>query len=125
MNRINPIYVIIFLVGLLVVLFFKLNGIKNEFSEVKQSYKESLDLATQLSQLKKVYRQKLRLPYSISSKVTQKKIKNGVAISSKNMDIKTLNSLMGKILNGAYKITDLNIKRVSDTEADFYMEIKW
>jgi hypothetical protein len=125
MNRINPIYVIIFLVGLLVVLFFKLNGIKNEFSEVKQSYKESLDLATQLSQLKKVYRQKLRLPYSISSKVTQKKIKNGVAISSKNMDIKTLNLLMGKILNGAYKITDLNIKRVSDTEADFYMEIKW
>jgi len=125
MNRINPIHITILLVSILLISFFVLESKKDELSQIKQSYKESLKLSTELVQLKKVYRQKLRLPSSISSLVTQKKIKNGVAISSKKMKIKTLNSLMGKVLNGAYRITQLNIKRLNDTQVSFYMEIQW
>jgi hypothetical protein len=125
MNRINPIYIIIFLFILLFGAILKLNSAKNELADVQKSYNESLELSTQLSQLKKVYKQKLRLNSYISSKVTQKKIKDGVAISSKHMDIKTLNSLMSKVLNTTYRITQLNIQRLDDTKVSFYMEIKW
>jgi len=125
MNRINPMHIAILLISILVILFVRLESKKDELSQIKQSYKESLKLSTELVQLKKVYRQKLRLPSSLSSLVVQKKIKNGVAISSKKMQMKTLNSLMGKVLNGAYRITQLNIKRLNDTQVSFYMEIQW
>ncbi len=125
MNRVNPIYIAIFLFSILFILLFKLNEIKSELRELKVSYKESLNLSQELSQLKKVYRQKLRLPASISSHITQKKIKNGVSISAEKLDLRTLNSLMSKVLNGAYKITELNVKRLNNTEVTLYMEIKW
>ena len=46
-------------------------------------------------------------------------------ISSQSMDKVALNSLMSKILNGSYNVRSMKIKRLSDTNVNFSMEIQW
>jgi len=46
-------------------------------------------------------------------------------LSSENMNVRSLNFLMSKVLNGTYDISELKIKRLSDEKASFIMEIKW
>jgi regulatory protein YycI of two-component signal transduction system YycFG len=125
MNRINPLYIIFFLVFIFIFISFELLGLRDELSGAKDDYHQALMLSKELSGLKKAYGHKLRLPTSVSSKVKQKKLKNGVSISSKNMDIETLDFIMSKVLNGSYRIKKLKILRIKDNKVNFYMEIKW
>jgi len=135
MNRINPIYLGGLLLVVLMLFIFKLSSAKDELSEVKESYKTTAKLSTELSGLKDVYSQKsktqkalqrvLRLASLRSADLKQKTKKSGVVISSESMDINALNSFMGKMLNGAYNITSLKIKRLSDEKVSLNVEIKW
>ena len=125
MNRINPFYLGFLLIALILFLSFKLNSAKTDLLEVKKAYKESEKLGVELSGLKKAYSKKFKLSSFKSASLVQKKTKKGVIISSKSMDIKVLNSLMGKLLNGTYNITDMKIKKLSDTKVSLHLEIKW
>jgi len=125
MNRINPLYLGGFLIVLLLFFSFKLSHAKSQLAEAKESYKESLKLSTDLSELKKVYKKEPSLRAFKSASIVQTKTKSGVVLSAKSIDIKELNSLMAKLLNGAYNITALKIKKVSDTKASLHLEIKW
>jgi len=125
MNRVNPLYFGGFLIVVLLFFSFKLNIAKSELAEAKESYKESLKLSTSLSELKKVYTKEPRLTAFKSASIVQTKTKSGVNLSAKSINIKELNSLMGKLLNGAYNIEALKIKKISETEASLHLEIKW
>ncbi len=125
MNRINPLYLGLLLVALLIFISLKLSGAKDELLMAKEAYKESAKLSLELSELKKVYTQKLNLSSLNSSDLVKKTTKSGMIISSSSMDIKLLNSLMSKVLNGAYNISELKIKKLSETKVSLYMEIKW
>jgi len=125
MNRINPLYLGGFLIVLLLFFSFKLSNAKADLAEAKESYKESLKLSTSLSELKKVYTKKPRLGAFKSASIVQTKTKSGVILDAKSIDIKELNSLMGKLLNGAYNIDALKIKKLSATKASLHLEIKW
>ena len=125
MNRINPLYLGAFLVFLLLFLSFKLSSSKSELAETKESYKESFKLSSELSGLKNVYTKKINLSSLKSESVVQKNIKSGVILNSKSMSANELNALMGKVLNGAYNITELKIKRLSPTKVSLHLEIKW
>ena len=41
------------------------------------------------------------------------------------MDKNALNTLMGKLLNGAYNITSFKVRKLSPNSVSFDMEIKW
>lgn len=135
MNQINPLHIGALLVVLLAFLLFTLSGIKSELVEEKNLYLESEKLAVELSSLKDVYADKKGIEKSIERLLAQsslksadlklKKNKKSMKISSKSMDEKALNSLMGKILNGSYNITELKIKKLSETKVSLEMEIKW
>ena len=125
MNRINPLYLGLFLIVLLLFVSFKLSSAKNELSEVKEAYKESSKLSTELSSLKKVYSKKVNLSSLRSASVVQKRTKTGVILSSASMSSKELNALMSRVLNGAYNIAELKIKKLSPTKASLHLEIKW
>jgi hypothetical protein len=117
------------------VLFFTLGEIKSEFEDEKALYLESEKLAVELSGLKDVYADKKKTQKSIerllsqsslkSANFTVKKDKKSISVSSKSIDAKVLNSLMGKVLNGSYNVSQLQIKRLSKTKASLEMEIKW
>ena len=125
MNRINPLYIILLLILLFFVALFKLHSAKMQLLESEKSYKKSMQLTVELSGLKDAYSRRFILSPSVKNLVLQRKIKNGLIISSKNIDINSLNILMGKVINGTYNITKLNITRLNDTQASIYMELKW
>jgi len=135
MNQINPLHIGALLGVLLAFLFFTLSGIKSDLIEEKSLYHESEKLALELSGIKAVYADKKKIQKSLERLLAQsslksaslkiKKDKKSIQISSKSMDAKALNSLMSKILNGSYYVSELKIKRVSESKASLKMEIKW
>ena len=135
MNRINPLYVGLFLVLFVVFLAFKLGSVKSDLLGAKEEYAKTSKLAVSLSGLKSTYADKKKLKNSLRrilalSAVRQANIvkdekKSNVKLSSQSMDKKALNVLMGKLLNGSYNITSMKIKRLSKERVSFKMEIKW
>jgi len=135
MNRLNPLHIGLLLIVILLFLSSKLIESKTEFLEAKNSYKETQKVAITLSALKKVYADKQRLKKSLyrilqlsslrSADILKTTKKSEIILSSKSMEKKALNSLMGKILNANFNIKILKIKKLSDKKASLYMEIKW
>ena len=135
MNRINPLHIGALLLVVLLFSLFKLSSAKSDLVEVKAQFKETQELVTKLSGLKSVYADKKSVKKSLSRvlnlsslrsvNIVQKSRKNGVTLSAASMDKNALNSLMGKLLNGAYQINSFKIKKLSDSKVSFEMEIKW
>jgi len=135
MNQLNPLHIGAFLLVLILFLFFKLSGIKEELLQAKQDYKVSKNLAVDLSSLKSVYENKKKTQDALERILRQrslksasfnfKKEKNSIKINSQSIDAQALNSFMGKILNGSYDITLLKIKKLNKTTASLEMEIQW
>lgn len=135
MNQVNPLHIGALLLVVIMFLFFKLSGVKEELVEAKVAFGTSEKLALDLQSLKAVYANKKKTKISINrilaqssiraAKLILKRDKNSILISSASMDTSTLNSLMGKILNGSYNIVFLDIKKLNETKASLKMEIKW
>jgi len=135
MNQLNPLHIGALFLAILAYLFFTLSGAKAELREAKTSYKESEELAITLSSLKETYADKKAIKQALQRVLAQpslkaanldvKETKTSTKISSKSMDTAALNSLMGKILNGSYNVSELKIKKLSETTASASMEIKW
>ncbi|WP_304546060.1 hypothetical protein [Sulfurimonas microaerophilic] len=135
MNQVNPLHIGALLVTVLLFLFFKLNTLKEELLEAKLQYQESKKVAVKLNGLEEVYgdqkkinssiQRVLRQPSLKSAELTQKTTKDSIKITTESMNADALNSLMGKVLNGSYNISALNIKKLGDDKASLEMEIKW
>lgn len=135
MNRINPLYIGLLLVGVLLFLVVQLNSVKSDLSDVKEEYKTTKNMVGELRSLKNVYGNKEKVKKSLkrilnlsslrSAEIKQSSRKSGISISSSNMDKKALDALMGKILNGSYNIEKFKIKKINDEKVSFEMEIKW
>ncbi|QOP43685.1 hypothetical protein FJR45_06855 [Sulfurimonas sediminis] len=135
MNRLNPLYVGIFLLLLLLFFALKLIDAKKELQQEKILYEKTLKVALDTSALKKAFANKekekkeilhiLSNPVLKSSNIKKEITNSGIHISSQNMDIKALNFLMGKILNTTFNITMLKIKRISENKSTLEVKIKW
>ena len=135
MKNVNPLHIIALLFVLLLFLYMQLSGAKNELHEAKDSYKETLALANELSSLNEAYADKEIAKKAIAVILKQHSLKSAnitkiigatsVTLSSQSIDRNALNSLMSKILNGSYNVRSCTIKRLSDSKASFTMEIQW
>lgn len=135
MNRINPIYIAVLLLILLVFLVYKLDATKIELKENEEAYKITKNIALQLTSLKDVYADKQNIKKSLqkilkhpslkSASLDIKFKKSSFVLGSQSMDISKLNLLVGKLLNATFIIESMNVKRVSDTKVELKMEIKW
>ena len=126
MNRINPLYVIILLVMVLIFAFVKLSSVKASMKVAQSEYASTLTLANELSGLKEAYTDEKALKKLLRTLHVEKKFTNSsVKLSSKSLNINELNRVMGKLLNGSYNISAMKIKKLSDDAVNFEMEIKW
>jgi len=135
MNRINPLYIGAVLIGILLLLVIKLNSAKSNLEDIKSEYKETKQMVSQLTSLRNSYGKKEKIKKSLqrvlnlssvkSADIKQVSMKNGLSFSSSSMDKKSLDALMGKLLNGTYNIEKFKIKKLSDEKVSFEMEIKW
>ena len=135
MNQINPLHIGGLILTLLAFLMFQLSGVKSELAEAKSEFAKSEKIAIDLSSLKAVYADKRKTKKALERMLSQSSLRSAgldvrrtkefVKISSPSIDSRVLNSLMGKILNGSYKISQLKIKKLSETKASLLLEIKW
>lgn len=135
MRAINPIYIGLLLVVVLLVSIFSLNSAKSELIESKNKFTEKLEIANELDGLKKSYSKDSSSQKNLKRILSQKALKSAnlnvkfkkgsVSLESKEMDRKSLNFLMTKILNGTYNVTNMKIKKLNDSKASFEMEIQW
>jgi hypothetical protein len=113
----------------------KLNTAREELTDAKESYSQTLVLAQKIKGLKSTYFNKTKVLKSInmllrnatvrSAGISKKVTNSSILLTSKSMNIRSLNFLMGKILNGTYVVSELQIKRLSDKTASLRLEIKW
>jgi len=135
MNRINPIYIVVLLTFVLALVIYKLNTAKSELEENKASFKTTQELARKLVSLKDVYADNAKITQSLqrvlndasirSSGIETKFKATSLSINAQSIDLKTLNLLLGKLLNAAYVVESMKLKSISDTKADLQMEIRW
>lgn len=135
MSRINPIHIAILLIVVLLFMMVQLNSVQKELVDAKLSYKQTKLLADKIKGLKSSYFDKTKVQKSLnrvlrqsmlrSANITKKVTNSSMLLSSENMNVRSLNFLMSKVLNGTYDISELTIKRLSDEKASFTMEIKW
>jgi len=135
MNRINPIYIVVLLTILLSLMIYKLGASKSELEENKESFKTTQAIALKLVSLKDVYADNVKIKQSLQRILNDASLRSAglktkfkataLSISAQSVDLKTLNLLLNKILNGAYIVESMRIKRVSRTKADLQMEIRW
>jgi len=135
MNQLNPLHIGILLLSIVAFAIFKLSSIKTELVEEDIAFKNSEKLAVKLSGLKSVYADKKKIKKSLNrilhsatlshANLNIKESKKSIKIVSKSIDALALNYLMGKILNSAYRISDIKIKKLSEEKASLNLEIKW
>ena len=135
MNRVNPLHIIILLIVLLAFVMLKLNAAKEELVDTKSSYNQTVVLADKIKGLKSSYFNKTKVQRTINkilrsstlraSNITEKVTNSSIFLTSKNMNIHSLNFLLGKILNGNYIVSELEIKQLTDKTASLRLEIKW
>jgi len=135
MNRVNPIHIIALLIVLLLFVMFKLGNAREELADAKASYATTVLLADKIKGLKSNYFNKTKVQKELnkllrrstlrSANIVKKVTHSSMTLSSENMNIRSLNFLLGKILNGTYVVSELKIKRLSDKTAAMRLEIKW
>jgi len=135
MNHINPLNILLFLLSILLIVFVQLNQKEQFYDEVKQSYQETSSLVEKTKRLKQIYRNKQRmskqferiLRSSALRDFTIKKTKTyaGLKINIADINKHALDFLLSKVLNGSYKVTFLEIKKLSSEKASLKMEIQW
>jgi len=135
MNRLNPLYIGIFLLLLLVFSIIKLIDVKKELHEEKNLYEKTLKISLDTSALKKAFANKerekreilhiLSHPILKDANIKKEVTSSGIHISANNMDIKALNYFMGKILNATFNITMLKIRKINENKSTLEVKIKW
>jgi hypothetical protein len=135
MNRLNPLHVGAILIVFVLFFALKLSAAKEELILAKEDYKETALTLDELSSLSSAYLGKEEVKKSLQriltqpslkdAQVTQKLKSNSILLSASSVDKEALNSLMGKLLNGAYDIGSCNIKKLSENKASFEVEIQW
>jgi len=135
MNRINPLHIIVLLCVVILFLFFKNMTLKEEVREEKNAFKESEHLALKLDSYKKMYTDKKHQQKALLRILAQPSLKNSKIVLAKGLKswkitassikVNSLNSLLSKLLNGAYNIKGLKIDRIDAQHAKLYVEIVW
>ncbi len=134
MKQINPLYVAMLLLVLLVLVVVQLNKAKNEQYEAKENLKQTKEMAERIVALKKSWsdasqsnknlQKLLRAPQLKASQIEQKKEGDKVILSSKNMDIAAVNYMVNKLLNGTFVLGAVKIVREENELFSFSVEVR-
>jgi uncharacterized protein YneF (UPF0154 family) len=133
MNQINPFYIILLFVAIIVFLFVKISNFEDKLNDAKNSYQENKKIAIELKEYKDTFKKaKSSFKKEIANKywIKQNNIKliyisNGVKIKAKKLKLEILNRLVSRIFNGIYKIKSFNIETKDNKTASFEMSLQW
>ncbi len=132
MSKINPLYMLIFFILVLVLMVYKTSDMQNKIIDVTQKNVYIEADAKEIGLLKKRWKdQKLMLQRlkkilehkTFASKVTKKEKKRNIYnIKLENLDYRALDSFVNKILNEPITVKKMIIERFSENKASVYLE---
>ncbi len=127
MNRVNPLYLLVAVIVVILFLLFKTVTLHEELRESKSDYLTKKELAVSVDSLKNLSASKASLVrYLRNAKgFTSTKTETGIRFHAKALNKKDLNRIMAKILNSAYWIKNMKITKIDSQKASLNMEIVW
>ena len=132
MNKVNPLYMLIFFVLVAIVMIYKVDSTQKRVIAISQKNVQAEADAKEISLLKKRWKnQKLMInrlkkilsQKSFANRLTKKeKKRNSYIIKLENLDYHTLDSFTNKILNEAITLKKMQIERFSESNASIELE---
>jgi hypothetical protein len=132
-KQINPLYLALFLFALLGFVVFKLDGAqeaqrlaRDDLSKTETTAEEIVALKRSWDDAKKTkssLARLLRASQLQSAAIKQTKKQGLMVLESKAIKADAANYLLNKLLNGAYTLKTMRIKRLDSETASLYLEV--
>jgi type II secretory pathway component PulJ len=133
MKQINPFYLALFLFAMLGFVIFKLDGAQEVHRQTRDHLRQTTAMAEEIVALKRSWGDTKKAKSSLdrllrasqlqSVAIKQTKKRGLVILESKAIKANAANYLLNKLLNGAYTLKAMKIKRLDDETASLYLEI--
>lgn len=132
MNKINPAFILIFFVVILLFALIKTDSLKKDILENQVTLSNVLAKAKEIGELKKRWDSKndqrkvdsiLSQPH-LSGKFETKKSQDRYIITANNLDKDAIDQAMKSFLNEPLKIKSFELDRVGDNNISFRLEIE-
>jgi len=135
MNRVNPSYVLLFLLIVFGIVLMQNHKLQKELSMQNQRLEEMKKVAKKMGALKNYWgdkkEQKKRVLAFVKEPFVAKFLKNSqkstdrYKIFLKNVDAKSADLIFNKILNEFVKVNSVQIRRRDEKSVDIQMEFKF
>ncbi len=132
MKQINPLYIALFLIAVMVVVMFKREGAIAMQQETRAELKKTEMMAKRIGALKKSWEageqtkkslDRLLKRVSRTAKIEHKEQHDTIVITAKKIDAKTVSYMLNKLFNNTYVIKAMTIKRLDGKSASLEVEI--
>ncbi len=134
MKQINPLYLLLFLLLLLVVLFTSLQKVKAELNDAKSAIVKTTEIANEIVSLKRSWGDKKRSKKALlkilnsslvkRSGLTYKVSSSKVVIDAESLASKELSYLLNKVLNKSLTISSLRVRSLDKYHVSLHMEVQ-
>ncbi len=134
MNKINPLYLLGFFVFVAIFMIYKTSSTQEKIIIVTQNSIQKEINGKEIALLKKRWKDKKAMIGRLNTILTHKKFANKITkkekkrgaylIELQNLDYRTLDSFVNKILNEAIVIKKMKIERFSESNASVALECK-
>ena len=133
MRQINPLYIALLLIAVLVMVVIRLDIAKETQRQAKADLEKTQVMAKRIEALKKSWDKgkatKKELDRLLKSSplrsagIESKEQRGTVSVIAKKIDAKAAEYLLNKLLNGTYIINTISIKRLDDETGALHAEI--
>ena len=132
MKQINPLYIALFLIAVLIVVTVKLNGAIAMQKEVRAELEKSEVMAKRIVAFKKSWEVNDEMKKTLdrllkrtarNTEIEYKEQHGSMVITAKKIKAKAAEYLLNKLFNGTYVIKTMSIKRLDSESASLEVEI--
>lgn len=131
--KINPLYIGLLLVALLITVMYQLSIAKQHLRESKVALVKVEEMADEIDGLKRAWdtpktslaalERVLKAPQLTSANIQTSQKRGYIVVTSKKADLKATNYFFAKLFNGAYILQKFKVKRLDDESVSFSIEI--
>jgi uncharacterized membrane protein affecting hemolysin expression len=132
-KQINPFYLALFLVAMLGFVIFKLDNAQQMQRQARDDLRKTTATAEEIVALKRSWGDTKKAKDSLdrllrssqlqSAAISQTKKRGVVILESKAIKADAANYFLNKLLNGAFALKAMKLKRLDDETASLYLEI--
>lgn len=132
MNKVNPLYLIMLLITILILTIYYYTNTKQAFQSNQTYFHQAKKIGLKTHALWHIYGDKKFIQSQIENILSQsslhvktQKTENFIKISGNRLPYKQLNNFLSQILNYPFAVQKLKIIKNDNTHASISLEILW